>query len=543
LNKELAMNLRFSALAGAAAALAAVLSPTDATACGGYFASEMTSTAVAGHRMAFAVSPARTVLWDQIQYSGSPATFAWVLPVGAGAYIELSNDAWFETLDAATTAQVLSPSVFCGGGDVPSSGPGCGCGSEDDEEAGSGSGGGGTSVSIPPVTVVHQGTVGPYDTVTLHANVPNALPGWLTSNGYAIDPSVAPIIDAYVSEGLDFIALRMQPDKGVQQMKPVRVITPGAGMTLPLRMVSAGTGASVPIKLFVISEGRYEAQNFPNGEVASSALSWDFTTGTSNYATVRDQLLAENGGRTWNNAYAKLGPLLSPVENVVADEVSPFEGHNPVTYQVGSASSFTIAQAYVQQGVADGASVDIGCIGALTTYAGSSSLVVPPCAGQGGAGGGGAGGGGGGGAGGGVGGAGGGGGGSCGVATDQIDASSFACGSLDDVETALIGMHPASVWITRLEANLPHAALATDLDIQAASQQTPIDNWFLAAQSTGDACVFAGATTAKRGGGGAATPRRRGELAVMVACAGLLATAIARRRRRTALAFAKPRLA
>ena len=64
---------------------------------------------VTGHRMAFAVSPTRTVLWDQIQYSGSPATFAWVLPVGAGAYIELSNDAWFETLDAATTAQVLSP--------------------------------------------------------------------------------------------------------------------------------------------------------------------------------------------------------------------------------------------------------------------------------------------------------------------------------------------------------------------------------------------------------------------------------------------------
>ena len=77
--------------------------------------------------------------------------------------------------------------------------------------------------------MVHQGTVGPYDTVTLHANVPNALPSWLMANGYAIDPSVAPIIDAYVSEGFDFIALRMQPDTGVQQMKPVRVITPARG--------------------------------------------------------------------------------------------------------------------------------------------------------------------------------------------------------------------------------------------------------------------------------------------------------------------------
>ena len=100
-----------------------------------------------------------------------------------------------------------------------------------DDESGSAStsfafgGADGRAAPPPPVTVTHEGTVGPYDTVTLHANVPNALPGWLTANGYAIDPSVAPIIDAYTAEGFDFIALRLLPGAGVQQMKPVRVIT------------------------------------------------------------------------------------------------------------------------------------------------------------------------------------------------------------------------------------------------------------------------------------------------------------------------------
>src|SRR3712207_7575453 len=60
--------------------------------------------------------------------------------------------------------------------------------------------GGPSTPPPPPVTVVHQGTVGPYETVTLHANVPNALPDWLTTHGYAIDDDIAPILAAYAAD-------------------------------------------------------------------------------------------------------------------------------------------------------------------------------------------------------------------------------------------------------------------------------------------------------------------------------------------------------
>src|SRR6185437_14087256 len=89
----------------------------DAHACGGCFPpaqEESQSTVVTGHRMAFAVSTTQTVLWDQIQYQGSPKEFAWVLPIHGPAVLELASDAWFETLDASTTAQVLSPPYTCG---------------------------------------------------------------------------------------------------------------------------------------------------------------------------------------------------------------------------------------------------------------------------------------------------------------------------------------------------------------------------------------------------------------------------------------------
>ena len=53
--------------------LLAGLAPSDARACGGCFNPPTGMPApVTGHRMAIAMSPAGTTLWDQIQYAGEP---------------------------------------------------------------------------------------------------------------------------------------------------------------------------------------------------------------------------------------------------------------------------------------------------------------------------------------------------------------------------------------------------------------------------------------------------------------------------------------
>jgi hypothetical protein len=77
------------------------------------------------------------------------------------------------------------------------------------------------------VTVLHRETVGPDEALTLRSTSGDALTGWLLQNGYLIPPDIAPVIQAYVAEGADFIALRLRPQTGVTQMKPVRVVTPG----------------------------------------------------------------------------------------------------------------------------------------------------------------------------------------------------------------------------------------------------------------------------------------------------------------------------
>jgi hypothetical protein len=504
---------------------AATLPPSDARACGGCFSlqSESQSTVVSGHRMAFALSTTQTVLWDQIKYSGAPSEFAWVLPVRAGAVVELSNDAWFETLEAATAAQVVSPTFNC----TPPNGGGCniGCGSSASARYFAGSG---EANGPPAVTVTHEGTVGPYETVTLHANVPDALPAWLTAHHYNIDPSVSPVIDAYTSEGFDFIALRLLPGQGVQQMKPVRVVTPGSSPSLPLRMVAAGTGPQVAITLFIVGEGRWEAQNFPNGQVEPDNLTWDFGTQSSDYDTQRQALMAQNGGTTWNNAFAHQGSLLS----------QDFINGRGTSIQVGGQFASTFADAYVLQGVADGEG-SLGAVQASTcsttiaSFANSMERVSGACLAQGGGGpDGGAGTGGSGTGGSGTGGSGTGGSVPCSVPSSEIDASLLACGGLDDIAVALVGMHPQSVWLTRLEANLPHARLSTDLVVQASAQQTDISNVLTLTRSKGDPCAPTGGTVSLGGGRDGLAAARRNQVAMLAAALAAIGAVLARRRRR-----------
>jgi hypothetical protein len=458
---EVWMKLRLLAPLGALAFAVSLVPTTDAHACGGCFhppvISQQQSTVVTGHRMAFSTSLTQTVLWDAIQYSGDPQEFAWVLPVKAGAVVEESTDAWFETLEAATTAQVQSPVIQCPEIQRPQSG--C-SGASFNLSGASDSGGGGNGGGGSTVQVLHQGTVGAYETVTLSSQTPGALNQWLTDHGYNVDTDIQPIIDAYVAEGFEFIALRLQPGKGVREMKPVRVVTPGAGMTLPLRMVAAGTGADVAVTLYTITEGRLAADKYRNAQVPADQLIWDFAKQSSNYSDVRKQALAQNAGLTWITVFANQGALLSPVPGPDGGYTSYGPGGGGYYDDVGGyyGDPSTIAEAYVSQAYNNGETGVTSCTAQFADLATSTAMVVDPCpagvpdddpsCGQ--------------------------------IAPGQVDARVLACGKADDLKVALTGLHPSDVWVTRIEADLPRLALASDLVLKPAEAQSTVSNYLQA---------------------------------------------------------------
>jgi hypothetical protein len=213
-----------------------------------------------------------------------------VLPIHGTVEVALSADVLFDWIDALTTTQITPPESSC-------SGPPSNCNSGGAAYASGGSSGGGDGPG--GVAVIKQENVGPYATVQLKATDPGALNNWLAQNGYQIPADVTPVIDAYVNEGFDFLAMKLLPGQGIQAMRPVRVTMPGASVSLPLRMAAVGTGTSVGITIWIVSDGRYEPQNFPFFHIDDKELVWDWSTSSSNYTTLRSQHEAALGGKGW----------------------------------------------------------------------------------------------------------------------------------------------------------------------------------------------------------------------------------------------------
>lgn len=288
-------------------------SPDAADACGGCFVQQSESTQVTGHRMVLGISSEQTTLYDQITYSGAPEEFAWVLPIRGQVEVALSSDALFQTLEAQTRVEVYSPQINCGPQFCP-----------DDDGFSNGSGGSSAGGGDPGVEIIAQEVVGPYETVQLSSDDPAALTDWLTSHGFNIPADIQPVIDDYVGENFDFLALRLVPGEGIDSMRPVAITSPGAVPALPLRMVAAGTGATTAVTLWIVGEGKYEPQNFPSFTIREQDLVWDWDAQRSNYGDLKSLQFERSNGFAW------LFEAAEPLNPWAFDELLYYAESNPI---------------------------------------------------------------------------------------------------------------------------------------------------------------------------------------------------------------------
>ena len=268
--------------------------PRRAEACGGCFSPPETVTSVDSHRMVVSLTPQRSILWDQIRYSGNPEDFVWVLPVPSpDVQINVADDLFFAELEAQTAPQISPPSLPPLDCPPP---PDCDdCGSAGGaQDAGAGDG----------VDVYQEEVVGPYETVVLGSEDPDALIAWLNDHGYAVPESTRPTIRHYTNQSSLFVVLRLAPDQGVSAMQPIRVEYPGYMSRFPLRMVTVGAYSSLTMTLWVIGDQRVESQNYPSVEVDPSKLVWDFLAGASNYRALFRAAIDDAGGKAWVTQFA-----------------------------------------------------------------------------------------------------------------------------------------------------------------------------------------------------------------------------------------------
>jgi MYXO-CTERM domain-containing protein len=432
----------------------------DAHACGGCFSAppprQVDTSVVTDHRMAFSLSPSQTVLWDQIRYTGNPSEFAWVLPVKQGARIELSQDAWIASLDASTATVIQGPAPNC---PRASGSSGVGCSSSNSAGFAESAGGPGG------VQVVSESVVGPYDAVTVRASQGEALGDWLRTNGFDVPIAIQPTIDAYTAEGFDFIALKLRPGEGIQAMQPVRVVTPGADPSLPLRMVAAGVGPNVGLLLFLLSEGRYHPQNFPDATIDFSQLTWDGANSISNYEPLAKAAMAAKGGTSWlteSAAPVDLGyGYYSGASNDPSLPMAYASACTTLTLPPPSGCGVSDAGGEASLLNGDATPAEDAQGGDGESEAGDDASLASD------------------------------------VATSETDAAADSGGALpeastmftdagtcsstmvpcDDYDLAMSGVAQGTLWVTRLRALLPASALSADLVLEATQSQAQVPSF------------------------------------------------------------------
>lgn len=256
-------------------ALGALSAPPEARACAVLTPDE--SAPVVGHKMILSVTQSQTTLWDQFAYSGAPESFGWLLPIKGQVEVGLSSDALFDAFGQVTAPKIFKPTI------CPNS-----CGSDGGGSGGTGSNGG--------VDVIAHESVGPFDTVQIASNDPNALYDWLTANGFPVPAGVKPVLDAYVAEGFGFLALKLLPGAGTEAIQPVRVTMPGAAPSFPMRLLQAGTGDLTQVTLWIVGDGKWLPDGPEIVKITDADLTWDSAFAKSDYEAVRAAKLAATGG-------------------------------------------------------------------------------------------------------------------------------------------------------------------------------------------------------------------------------------------------------
>jgi len=269
-----------------------VLAPSRAEACGGFFCSRVPIDQ-AGERIVFGVKDNLVEAHIQIQYQGAAEKFSWVVPMPAKPTLAVGSPLIFGFLDSRTQPRFnLQWQNSCnrgGGGGDPALADGDAAGPP-------------SPVAGGGVVVVSQQEVGPYDAAILLADNATALSTWLVDNGYDLTLQGRQALEPYVGQGNYFVALKLQQNKQVGDLRPIVVRFPGQRPCIPIKLTAIAARPDMPITAYVLSHKRAIPVNYRHVLINPTRINW--LSGGSNYSQVANAAVDEAGGRAFLTEFA-----------------------------------------------------------------------------------------------------------------------------------------------------------------------------------------------------------------------------------------------
>lgn len=286
---------------GVAAALAlTAAAPGSALACGCFAPPDPSVPIVqAGERILFAHENGEVLAHIQIQYSGKPGEFGWLLPLPAVPKdkagkdgIDLGVDELFTRLTSTTQPKYRLTRVYpdCGG---KSAGRGFPNAAQADSD---GAGGVADMASpSPPSPLVLQSSVGPYDYAVLKADNKDLMLQWLKDNRYFVPTGTEQASAPYIRPGAFFLALKLRAGESAGSLQPVVLRYKSDLPMIPLVLTSVAAQPNMGIQVWMLGAGRAIPRNYYHTVVNDAQINW-FTAG-ANYNDVIIKAVGEADGK------------------------------------------------------------------------------------------------------------------------------------------------------------------------------------------------------------------------------------------------------
>jgi hypothetical protein len=274
--------------------LALLGAPESALACGGFFCSSASPVNQTAEQIVFAKNDDGTVTaLIQIAYQGPSESFAWVLPIKGVPTVGVSSNSAIQSLTYATDPQyILEPTVEGKCNELVYT-PGA-IADESGILAGSPNG------PVPSVTVVAEGSVGPYDYVAIEPvdgleDPAQVALEWLQDNGYDLAPQSSEVLGPYLAQDMNLIAFRLTKGNAVGSIRPVMITYEGAKPTIPIRPTAVAANADMGVRVWVLGKARAIPENYLGLELNEARIDWFYWQ--NNYDRVVAEAADEAGGQ------------------------------------------------------------------------------------------------------------------------------------------------------------------------------------------------------------------------------------------------------
>ncbi len=310
------------ALVSVACLAAMTLAPSQASACGGCFntvppaapgqPANGLSVLQDAERVVFTRDTVKglTRVWVEVRYTGAAADFGWVLPVPKVPTISVGTSVGLDLIDDLTGARFQVKSVSAENCRNPSDGcevfgMDAGSSSSPDAVPTDAMSAGGNPDPAPTVDVLDQGQSGPYDYTVLKSNSAAALQAWLDTRGYKTPASAKPIIQAHITKGDVFVAIKLTNGNGVNLIRPIVLEMKDAEPCVPLRLTSIAATEEMSVVVTLAGPGRAVPKNMLHVRINDAMINW--FDGGKNYQQVLSAAIDEASGRGFVTEYAQQG--------------------------------------------------------------------------------------------------------------------------------------------------------------------------------------------------------------------------------------------